>query len=110
MAAYIPQQGDFVVVSVNTQSGHEQSGRRPALVISKNLFNRKTGLAFVCPLTKTFRNYPFHLPVHAEGVTGFVMIEQIKPIDFRARNVKFIEKASPDLLAEAQALLDACIY
>ncbi len=110
MTAYIPQQGDFVVVSFDPQSGHEQSGCRPALVISKNLFNQKTGLAFVCPLTKTFRNYPFHLPVHAEGVTGFVMIEQIISIDFRARNTKFIGKASPDLLAEAQALLDACIY
>jgi len=110
MAAYIPQQGDFVVVSFDPKSGHEQSGRRPALVISKNLFNQKTGLAFVCPLTKTFRNYPFHLPVHAERVTGFVMIEQVRSIDFRARNTKFIEKASPDLLAEAQALLDACIY
>ena len=110
MASYIPQQGDFVVVSSDTQSGHEQNGRRPALVISKNLFNQKTGLVFVCPLTRTFRNYPFHLPVQAEGLTGFVMIEQIKSIDYRARNVKFIEKASPDLLAEAQALLDACIY
>lgn len=110
MAAYIPQQGDFVTVSFNPQSGHEQAGRRPALVISKNLFNQKTGLAFVCPLTRTFRNYPFHLPVHSENLTGFVMIEQIKSIDFRARNIKFIEKASPDLLAEAQALLDACIY
>ncbi len=110
MTAYIPQQGDFVVVSFDPKSGHEQSGRRPALVISKNLFNQKTGLAFVCPLTKTFRNYPFHLPVHAERVTGFVMIEQVRSIDFRARNTKLIEKASPDLLAEAQALLDACIY
>ncbi len=110
MAAYIPQQGDFVVVSFDPKSGHEQSGRLSALVISKNLFNQKTGLAFVCPLTKTFRNYPFHLPVHAERVTGFVMIEQVRSIDFRARNTKFIEKASPDLLAEAQALLDACIY
>jgi mRNA interferase MazF len=90
MASYIPQQGDFVVVSFDPQSGHEQNGRRPSLVISKNLFNQKTGLVFVCPLTRTFRNYPFHLPVHAEGLTGFVMIEQIKSIDYRARNVKFI--------------------
>ncbi|MCK5787291.1 MAG: type II toxin-antitoxin system PemK/MazF family toxin [Candidatus Sabulitectum sp.] len=110
MAAYTPKQGDFVVVSFDPQSGHEQKGRRPALVVSRTLFNQKTGLAFVCPLTRTFRNYPFHLPVHAEEVTGFLMVEQIKSIDFRARNVKFIEKASPDLLAEAQALLDACIY
>ena len=110
MAAYIPQQGDFVIVSFDPQSGHEQSGRRPALVISKNLFNQKTGLVFVCPLTRTIRKHPFHLPVQEESVNGFVMIEQIKSIDFRARNVTFIEKASPDLLAEAQALLDACIY
>ena len=110
MAAYIPRQGDFVTVSFSPQSGHEQAGRRPALVLSKNLFNQKTGLAFVCPLTRTLRNYPFHLPVHSENLNGFVMIEQIKSIDFRSRRVQFIEKASPDLLAEAQALLDACIY
>ncbi len=110
MADYVPEQGDLIVVSFNPQSGHEQKGRRPALVISKGLFNRKTGLAFVCPLTNTSRHFPFHVPVKESGITGYVMVEQVKSIDYRSRNACFIGKASLDLLAEVQSLLDACIY
>ena len=64
MAAYIPRQGDIVALTFDPQSGHEQTGRRPALVISKRLFNRGTGMAIVCPITNTFRNLPFHVAIH----------------------------------------------
>jgi len=59
MAAYIPKQGDIIAITFDPQSGHEQKGRRPALVVSKDLFNRSTGLAIVCPLTNTDRRFPF---------------------------------------------------
>ena len=111
MAAYIPSKGDFVAVTFDPQSGHEQRGRRPALVVSHTLFNRHTGLAIVCPLTTTDRQFPFHVAVRDNPqVTGFVMVEQVKSIDFRARSAKRIGKASESLLEEVLSLLDACIY
>jgi len=111
MAAYIPKQGDIVAITFDPQSGHEQKGRRPALVVSKDLFNRSTGLAIVCPLTNTDRRFPFHVPVSENsGLTGFIMVEQIKSVDFRTRQAKRIESASDELLANVLSILDACIY
>jgi len=111
VSVYIPSQGDVIALTFNPQSGHEQKGRRPALVVSKELFNRETGLAIVCPLTNTDRGFPFHVPVpEGSSITGFVMVEQVKSVDYRARRAKFIEQASEELLAEVLAILDACIY
>jgi mRNA interferase MazF len=111
MKTYIPQKGDFVALTFDPQSGHEQKGRRPALVVSNTLFNERTGLAIVCPLTTTDRRYPFHVPVTGTpNLTGFVMVEQIKSIDYQARKIKFIGKASDDALDVVLSLLDACIY
>jgi mRNA interferase MazF len=111
MPAYIPKKGDFITVTFDPQSGHEQKGRRPALVVSNDLFNRHTGLAFVCPVTNTRRGFPFHVQVAGDPkVSGFVMVEQAKSIDFRARRAKRIGKASESLLDEVLAILDACIF
>jgi len=111
VSTYIPQKGEFVTVTFDPQSGHEQKGRRPALVVSNTLFNRHTGLAIVCPLTNTDREFPFHVAIVDDPeVTGFVMVEQVKSIDFTARKVKRIGKASERLLEEVLSILDACIY
>jgi mRNA interferase MazF len=111
MPRYVPKQGDFVVVSLDPQSGHEQKGRRPALVVSKTLFNQRTGLAMLCPITNTFRNFPFHVEVPAgSSLTGYIMVEQIKSVDFSSRKAKFVEKAPPAVLHEVLAKLDVCIY
>ena len=111
MSRYIPQKGDFVALTFDPQSGHEQNGRRPALVVSNTLFNERTGLAIVCPITHTDRRYPFHVAIAGDPkVTGFVMVEQVKSIDFRARAAKPIGTASNDVLDQALAILDACLY
>lgn len=111
MARYIPTKGDLIAVSFDPQSGHEQKGRRPALVISNDLFNRRTGLAIVCPITRTRRNLPFHVALPEEtSVTGFVMVEQVKAIDFRARRAKLIEGCTISTLNEVLSILDACVY
>ena len=111
MPRYVPEKGDFVVVTFDPQSGREQRGRRPALVVSNTLFNHHTGLAMVCPLTNTHRKVPFHVAVPAESsLTGYVMVEQIKTVDYRSRNVAFVEKAPRSVLDEALSLLDACLY
>jgi len=111
MAAYIPKQGDLITLSFDPQAGHEQKGRRPALVVSKDLFNSSTGMAIVCPITSTDRGYPFHVPVpEACKLTGFVMVEQVKSVDFHARRVKRIAPRNDKLLSEVLSILDACIY
>lgn len=110
MPAYVPQKGDFITLSFDPQSGHEQRGRRPALVISNQPFNAATGLAIVCPITNTNRNIPFHLPVPSSStLTGFVMVEQVKSVDYTARNAKFVETAPQQLLENVIAVVDACI-
>jgi mRNA interferase MazF len=109
--AYVPKKGDFIAITFDPQSGHEQKGRRPALVVSNTLFNEQTSLTIVCPLTTTDRGYPFHVAVTENPrVKGFVMVEQVKSIDFRARQAKHIGKASDDLLDEVLSILDACVY
>ena len=110
MPAYVPEKGDFITLSFDPQSGHEQKGRRPALVISNFLFNRATGLAIVCPITNTNRNVPFHLAVPcASSLTGFVMAEQVKSVDYNARKAKFVEKAPAQFVEDVVAVVDACI-
>ena len=111
MAIYIPKQGDLIAITFDPQAGHEQKGRRPALVVSKDLFNSSTGLAIVCPITNTDRVFPFHVPIpKASKLTGFVMVEQVKSVDFHARRVKRIERRNDELLSEVLSILDACIY
>ena len=111
MARYVPEKGDFVILTFDPQAGRVQRGRRPALVVSNTLFNRHTGLAMVCPITNTFRDIPFHVPVpDASSLTGYIMVEQIKSVDFASRKARFLEKASASYLNEALAILDACLY
>lgn len=111
MAAYVPRKGDFVAVTFDPQSGHEQRGRRPALVVSNDLFNKSTGLCILCPITNTRREYPFHVAVpQGSQVTGFVMVEQVKSLDYRARDVKRIAPAPEAIIEEVLSILDACIY
>lgn len=111
MPRYVPNKGDFVVLTFDPQAGHEQRGRRPALVVSNTLFNKHTGMAIACPITNTDRNFPFHVPVPStSSLTGYIMVEQVKSIDFSSRKVKFVEKAPQSTIDEVLSILDACLY
>jgi len=111
MAEYVPSKGDLMVLTFDPQSGHEQRGRRPALVVSNDLFNRHTGLCLACPITNTRRDYPFHVALPpGTGVTGYVMVEQVKSIDFRSRKAQRLGVAPEAMLEEVLSILDACIY
>jgi len=111
MPRYIPQKGDFIIATFDPQAGHEQKGRRPAIIISNKLFNKSTGLAIVCPITSTNRNFPFHVPIPDElTLTGYIMVEQVKSIEYQSRKIKFIEKAPSNIMIEVLSILDACIY
>jgi len=106
---YIPKQGDIVVLTFDLQAGYEQQRRRPALIVSNEIFNKNVGLAIACPITNTDRNFPFHVKVDSKELTGFVMSEQVKSIDFRARKVKFVEKATDELLANVLGIIGSIL-
>jgi mRNA interferase MazF len=111
MTSYIPEKGDFVLLTFDPQAGHEQQGRRPVLVVSNDTFNKHTGLAIVCPITNTNRSHPFHVSVPTESsLTGFIMVEQVKSVDYRSHHIKFMGKASKEVIADVLGILDACIY
>ena len=98
---YFAEQGDIVLLEFDPQSGHEQKGKRPALVVSNNTYNRFTNIAMVCPITKTNRAFPLHLELDERTkITGVIMCEQVKALDIYARNVSFIEKAPKDIIEE----------
>ena len=107
---YVPKQGDIIWLDFNPQSGHEQKGRRPAIVISNDFFNLRTGLSLACPITSSRRNYPLHVNINGcRTISGFIMAEQIKSVDYFSRNAEFIEKAPEELLSEVLAILHACL-
>lgn len=110
MPHYVPEKGDFMILSFDPQAVHEQKGRRPALVVSNDPFNRHTGLVIVCPVTNTDRGFPFHLAIpRASSLTGFVMVEQVKSVDYAMRNAKFVERAPAELVEDVVDLIDACL-
>lgn len=95
------KQGDIIKLNFNPQSGHEQAGYRPAVVISNNIFNIKTNLTIVCPITNTNNNFPLHVPLDERTETkGSVLCEHIKALDLEIRNYKIVEKLPKDLLKE----------
>jgi mRNA interferase MazF len=97
---YLPERGDFVRVVLDPRVGREQSGERPALVLTDRRFNELTGYAFVAPITATARGWPFEVPVpDGSRVQGVVLADQTKSIDFAARYVRFMAKAPYGLVA-----------
>ncbi len=101
MASYIPRRGDIVWLSFTPQAGHEQAGRRPAFVISPYEYNKKVGLFLVCPITSQIKGYPFEVRVSSKnGITGAILTDQIKNLDWRVRKAEFVESASIDLIEE----------
>jgi mRNA interferase MazF len=101
VTAYAPERGDIVWLSFSPQAGHEQAGRRPALVISPGAYNRKVGLAICCPITSQVKGYPFEVALERIGRTrGVILSDQVKSLDWRARRAEFIERASVEITAE----------
>lgn len=107
---YIPQKGDLVILTFDPQAGHEQQGRRPALIISNDVFNLHVGLAMACPITNSDRHFPFHVEVKSEHLSGFIMTEQVKSIDYQARNVKFVAKVDKDVLNQVLGLIESIVF
>jgi mRNA interferase MazF len=104
MATYVPDRGDLVWLEFTPQAGSEQRGRRPALVLSPKAYNGKVGLALFCPVTSKIKGYPFEVRLpDKSAVSGVVLSDQLKSLDWRSRKVEFIERASSDVMAMVTA-------
>ena len=106
---YIPSKGDIIILTFDPQSGHEQKGRRPAIVISNNLFQQHTGLAMVCPITNTDKEIPFHIKIDEPNVSGCIMTEQVKSIDFASRGAQFLTKSNPKVLSDVLSIVESIV-
>ena len=97
---YFPRRGDLVWLDFNPQLGHEQRGRRPALVISHESYNKKTGLALLCPVTSKVKGYPFEVELDSPKIQGALLSDQVKSMNWRMGRVEFIEKISNEKMDE----------
>ena len=97
---YIPKRGDIVWLNFTPQLGHEQQGKRPAVVISPQIYNEKVGLALFCPITTKQKGYPFEVKIESGKINGVVLSDQIKSLDWQQRDVKFISKITDKDLLE----------
>jgi len=99
--AYVPQCGDMVWITLNPQAGHEQAGRRPAAVLSPQSYNGKTGLAILCPVTNQVKGYPFEVLIPAGlPVAGAILSDQVKSLDWRARNAELVCTLPTETISE----------
>jgi len=93
MPPYIPNQGDLVWINFTPQSGHEQAGRRPALVLSPSSYNSRVGLTILCPVTSKIKGYPFEVSLPPKiSISGVVLSDQVKSMDWKSREIEFICK------------------
>ena len=107
---YVPRAGDLIWLDFDPQAGREQAKRRrPALVVTGQAYNQASGLVVVCPLTSRRKPYPFALPVTVDKVEGAVLVDQLKSLDWAARNAALHSKADPALLAKVRSYLAALL-
>ena len=105
-AAYVPESGDFVWLMFDPHAGREQADRRPALVLSPRMYNARSGLALVCPITNQAKGYPFEVPVPAGyGTTGVILADHVKSVDWKARRAGSLGRCPREALDEVLARL-----
>jgi mRNA interferase MazF len=109
---YVPERGDVVWITLNPQAGHEQAGRRPALILSPKIYNIKSRLAILCPITNQVKGYPFEVPIPDNDnltVKGVILADQVKSLDWQIREATLIctlpEKTVIDVLQKLVTLL-----
>jgi mRNA interferase MazF len=108
--AYVPDAGDLVWLTFDPQAGHEQRGRRPALILSPRAYNAKTKLALACPVTSQVKGYPFEVSLPAGGtIRGAVLADHVKNLDWEARRVRFETKAPAEVVVDVRERLRALL-
>jgi mRNA interferase MazF len=104
--SFVPDVGDVVIVDFNPQAGHEQAGKRPALVLSPKNFNKTTGFAWLCPITNQAKGYPFEVVVEgSKKTTGVILTDQMKSLDWSARNLHKVDTVSPVCLSNVKSIV-----
>jgi mRNA interferase MazF len=111
MVDYVPARGEFIWLNFDPQSGHEQMGKRPALVVSHTEFNLHRGFILVCPVSNTKRKNPFYVNI-PEGlaVTGVLMADQLRSLDYRSRGAESIATCPHDLFLEVLGRIHPIIF
>lgn len=106
---YIPDRGDVVWLNFSPQQGHEQAGVRPALVLSPKNYNQTTNLMLACPITSRIKRYPFEVRVRAKKIDGVVLADQVKNLDWSARNMTFVEKAPYEVIEQTREFIESLL-
>jgi mRNA interferase MazF len=109
MVSVYPKQGDIIKLDLDPTKGHEQAGYRPALVINNAFFSRASNMAIVCPITNTDRKSPMHIGLGGLITTGYIMCDQIRAIDLKARNYKIVETVGEDTLWEVCDIIQGAV-
>ena len=108
--AYVPKRGDAIWITFNPHAGDEQAGRRPAIVLSPETYNARVGLAIMCPITHQVKGYPFEVLVPVGlPVTGAILSDQVKSLDWRVRNAELICVLPARVISEALEKLGALL-
>jgi mRNA interferase MazF len=102
---YVPDRGDLVWIDLNPTKGREQTKTRPALVISPKIYNQKTDMAIMCPITSVQKGYPFEVVVKEKKISGVILADQVRSLDWKVRKTRFITKAKSNILQEVQTKL-----
>lgn len=106
---FVPDAGDIVWLEFSPQAGHEQAGHRPALVLSPSAYNNKTSTMLCCPMTTQIKGYPFEVLIQVQGVSGAVLSDQVKNLDWRARKATPKGKATKEEMDEVRAKIAALL-
>lgn len=100
---YVPQKGDCVWLEFDPQKGHEQRGKRPAMIVSSKLYNEKTSLCLCVPITSKIKGYPFEVKLpNTLPIAGVILSDQVKSLDFTARHAMFIASAPPEVVQQVE--------
>jgi mRNA interferase MazF len=108
--SYIPERGDIIWLNFTPQKGREQSGTRPALVLSPSSYNKKTGLAICCPITSQVKGYPFEVSINGKKINGVILADHVKNLDWKERRAKLIEHADTTAVEETLGKLSALLW
>ncbi|SCZ86641.1 endoribonuclease MazF [Nitrosomonas mobilis] len=109
MATCVPDEGDIVWLNFTPQSGHEQTGRRPAVVLSPKAYNQRSGLLVCVPITSQIKGYPFEVVLSGSGTTGAALADQVKSLDWKTRQAERKGQATPIEMAEIKAKIKALL-
>ena len=105
---YIPEKGDVVWLSFSPTKGHEQKGRRPGLILSSKRFNQ-TNMAFIVPITSATRSYETQISLQTNNITGTILCDHIRSMDWTTRDIVYIDSVSTDILSKVQDIIISLI-